>query len=281
MSLGSDDHRDREEKIQQACSGQYWAGLWGFDFELQLLWYTTAHWKAEQWIEGRRPRHYVAPSWSWASVIGLTELPGGLYSSIVCLPAKIISIHTEPIDDPMGGVRGGHLRIQGCLFPFAILLPGEIDDVNTFSDKDCYGVAISVGDNLSIHDANFTGDVSRESRSTCKLHCLVVAELTTTYSGIVLIPTNEKRGQFRRIGIIDFPKHFRAAEEDADEEQYPFDHWEIENLGHSSKAIFNQGPNDTILETTMDASSSERWAEYESYDGVNEQGFHCYTVEII
>lgn len=42
---------------------QYFAGLWGLDMELQLLWLVDDQSNGEH---SRRPQHYRAPSWSWA-----------------------------------------------------------------------------------------------------------------------------------------------------------------------------------------------------------------------
>ncbi len=51
-------------KVQKVLKCQYMAGLWARNIEGQLAW------KVVLPSISHRPSEYVAPSWSWASVVG-------------------------------------------------------------------------------------------------------------------------------------------------------------------------------------------------------------------
>ena len=95
-------------EIALPALGTYLAGLWKYQLPQALLWRST----------GRvidRPSQYLAPTWSWASIVtavwpfGL--LPGSKLMTSVC---RLIDITCTPnTSDVYGHVREGRLRISG------------------------------------------------------------------------------------------------------------------------------------------------------------------------
>jgi hypothetical protein len=87
----------------------YLAGLW-----LEGLWYTLS-WYRYRKENTERPKDYIAPSWSWASINAavnwLIQLPGIYIKKRV----EIIDAAVEHIGDPFGQVSHGWIRVTGLL----------------------------------------------------------------------------------------------------------------------------------------------------------------------
>ncbi|KAF2802742.1 uncharacterized protein BDZ99DRAFT_576624 [Mytilinidion resinicola] len=90
-------------EMSQVFKGdEYLAGTWKSQLPRALLWQTTGK-------QGtHRSQRYRAPSWSWASVDGEIQWQGVPLPSY---PATIDYALVSPIDDPLGRVDGGVLRI--------------------------------------------------------------------------------------------------------------------------------------------------------------------------
>jgi hypothetical protein len=92
---------------------QYYAGLWEDNMIFQLCWWV------QNYRQAKRPDQYVAPSWSWASVIGTVELG---HSSLpfrttdVIYLAKITDVQIQKTSvTSFGQIQGGYLTIIGNL----------------------------------------------------------------------------------------------------------------------------------------------------------------------
>lgn len=101
---------------------KYLAGMWECDFPRNLMWRLAAG--------GERTSTYVAPSWSWASTIGVVEdawTPGSRPEGgnpLDYRPWALESIDyhggdTELLDPrtPFGTVRSGHIILRGHIQP--------------------------------------------------------------------------------------------------------------------------------------------------------------------
>ena len=87
----------------------YLAGLWKNDLVRGLYWAKNSDY--EQALE--RPDVYLAPSWAWASVRGPIFHPE--IKSFVDGP-RVVHCKVETAGlDPLGQVRGGILKVHGCL----------------------------------------------------------------------------------------------------------------------------------------------------------------------
>ncbi|PQE30159.1 heterokaryon incompatibility protein [Rutstroemia sp. NJR-2017a WRK4] len=95
----------------------YAAGLWVWDLPRLLFWHT-----ANPAVKAR-PKEYLAPTWSWASVKGEVFFPT---RSMVNLKLQILSVRVDLKSTTLryGQVTGGELVVRGRL-KSAIWIPGE------------------------------------------------------------------------------------------------------------------------------------------------------------
>lgn len=99
--------------IQGMTRDDYFAGMWRRHLEYHLLWNTH-----QLDTERTRPKIYVAPSWSWASMIGRIE-PFICIRPDVPTMIQILDIKVQTVaSDIMGQVSGGSLRLRGWLKRF-------------------------------------------------------------------------------------------------------------------------------------------------------------------
>jgi hypothetical protein len=104
--------------MQRVVGDRYVAGLWVKDFIFHLTW--SMQWELTM-TSPYRPKEYVAPSWSWASVNGSTRFLGWWRTKddkeqIIRETATVSSIHLEYTDfDPFGRVKDGNVRMWGPL----------------------------------------------------------------------------------------------------------------------------------------------------------------------
>jgi hypothetical protein len=87
----------------------YLAGLW-----LEGLWYTLSWYRHER-ERTERPKDYIAPSWSWASINAgvnwLIQLP----STYIKRRVEILEAVVEHVGDPFGQVSHGWISVTGPL----------------------------------------------------------------------------------------------------------------------------------------------------------------------
>lgn len=92
----------------ELCS-PYLAGLW-----LEGLWYTLS-WYRDRRLETERPKDYIAPSWSWASLNAGVDWLIQLPRSSIMKRVEILDAVVENIGDPFGQVSHGWIRVKGPL----------------------------------------------------------------------------------------------------------------------------------------------------------------------
>lgn len=114
--------------FQRVLDDEYCAGLWKKDLLCSLLWNRSPRYPADQStrFELVRPSEYLAPSWSWASILGRTaaaiivnwKIRDALKTSADRM-AKIIGVHTIPKgEDLFGQVVSGELVLQA---PYSLI----------------------------------------------------------------------------------------------------------------------------------------------------------------
>jgi hypothetical protein len=168
----------------------YLAGLWKTNLVYQLPWSTSAT------EFGARPETYRAPSWSWASVDGVISSPHILSSYRTQVLAQVLEAYTIPVADPMGQVRSGSIRLRGRLCRAALKMKGPLPlEISLYSlDKTTYLGGASLDT-----DAGWLGAGTER-----EVHCMPMFQERTSHgremNGVLIEPTNFKRGQFRRIG---------------------------------------------------------------------------------
>jgi len=207
--------------VQQETQDQYLAGLWRKDIEVQLCW--------SQNSPGRRlPQHmnYRAPSWSWASVddegfVSYPLMPESKKSQYK-LYAHVVDAYVIPSGrNLLGKVSGGQLTI-GCTSILSGKLYGrrahfyevevssesrEVFRVYPDSDEDVGHTVYILPLIQTVEDFQAEKDHEDNSRSIW---------------GLLLAPSNKKKGEYRRTGSI----HFHA-----------FDAWHRDVLYRFDKAL--------------------------------------------
>ena len=238
----------------------------------------------------------MAPTWSWASVIGSIQNPFQYRFEDSNFPVKVLEVHVEPAGDPVTQIKNGTLRVQGRLFPIILNCTDDSWEEGTLQATSLTTLNSILLQNIDLNLDVDDPPVGLETR----LHCLLIHERpaaldTGYYSGLLLQPTLSKRGQFRRIGTFTRSSGSYASE---DEDQSSSDTDSPRNRRQSdafvkfdSLHLTNTDDHSEISDPTFsyppgigigaDTTTPESWFEYESYDGVNSEGHHLYTIEII
>jgi hypothetical protein len=98
-------------KIAKKVQSQYLAGLWRENLGHGLFWQTVS--------TAIRPKEYLAPSWSWASLDGRVYWPlNRVFKSCneCCMYCTILDAKTTPVGlDPYGAVKDAFLKVRGVL----------------------------------------------------------------------------------------------------------------------------------------------------------------------
>jgi hypothetical protein len=161
-----------------------------------------------------RPNGYIAPSWSWASLIGPIRwswsfLPHEKIEDM----SSIISINTEPLaKDAFGQVKSGTLKIKGKLRKLDAkeITPAWMNNSPNRQDlfANVNGIPSKVG--------SISFDVSAEAQqgTIFGLACTRIGEHPVIF-GLALVPVGGEQGkaQFRRVGRINTAE--RTWREDA------------------------------------------------------------------
>jgi hypothetical protein len=180
--------------FQQITKDQYLAGMWRSGLESTLCWRVGV-----DTVELDRPSEERAPTWSWASVDGKIDLPSPSFH--VELHAKVVNVSVEPKgEDCFGQVRGGLLELE-C----EVILWGMIGRNKDTQVPGEHPVAIG----KSIVGLKFYWD-SRQYVSTGLHFFFIPVEsvpgsrglLATRIHGIVVQPTGDRQGQYRRVGVF-------------------------------------------------------------------------------
>ncbi|KAL7621895.1 hypothetical protein AAE478_007395 [Parahypoxylon ruwenzoriense] len=105
-------------EFHRATGDTYVAGLWNMDIIQGLTWTRTPLRKKlpNGYIEEEPtlPKHYLAPSWSWASILGRKVLfMANSQFDYVQRFAEVLDISIQPAThDPFGAVRGGSITLR-------------------------------------------------------------------------------------------------------------------------------------------------------------------------
>jgi hypothetical protein len=109
-----------QQLLDTRRGGRYLAGLWEINLAHQLCWMIhNAH---------RRPKEYVAPSWSWASVFGLVYYfnRNDWEQQKSKIDAEIMEVNCKSVvdGDSTGSVVAGHLKLRGWCGKMRALIRG-------------------------------------------------------------------------------------------------------------------------------------------------------------
>lgn len=145
------------DAFHRATGEEYMAGVWKGDFIRSLNWKRrTPFWKRDQeeLMYAHEKSGYIAPSWSWASVMGgevkfSPAMPNTSISESNYKPiqtARVLSAWTEPAtSDKHGGVSNGEIILRGPYIevphpsyppPANSTLPHLHQYIHTFTGRD-------------------------------------------------------------------------------------------------------------------------------------------------
>jgi hypothetical protein len=107
--------------FQHILNDEYCAGLWKKDILSTLMWNRSPRYPADSStrFDLARPSGYLAPSWSWTSILGKQSTMSNSWQTREALQVsahsvtKIVSLRTFPKGaDPFGQVTGGELVLH-------------------------------------------------------------------------------------------------------------------------------------------------------------------------
>jgi hypothetical protein len=172
--------------IQATTNDEYVAGMWKEWIERQLAWSPSE--------EFRPIPNTSCPSWSWASGIGAVSLPLVWFSGNTNSPAYI-TLHDLQVQyfstNTFRDVKSAVIRLRCSYFLRAVLEPvGNSPDVYY---KAKFGVERFEDVYLKIDNPDMV-----KKAQAISTYVLVIDEK----SGILLEPTAQATGQYRRIGSL-------------------------------------------------------------------------------
>jgi hypothetical protein len=196
--------------LQAQNKDDYLAGMWRKDLESQLCWRADYH-------SLSRPKVYLAPSWSWASILGHVFFTQ--HEDKKTKLVRVLSAHTilEDKDYKFGKVTSGVLRLSVesliCVIERTTGLPGESGDIYTPSGDVILRHSSVIWDcredprnNLYFlplteesHGDDELSDIYGEDSGGCE------EPMVYRLDGLVLEATDTpKRAEYRRVGYLEF-----------------------------------------------------------------------------
>lgn len=174
----------------------YLAGLWSWRLAVQLLWQISR--------DGQRVIG-IAPSWSWASVIGRLHGNSGSLNRTRQTDGRYIFDITDYRTLPEGEdefqkLRGGYIRGQGWLWKIGNA-PDRLSKItwfpSTFGDRESYNIPASFDDG--------------KDKTTATQYLLpILSERYGCVEGLILARDGDAAGTFVRIGHFKMACHARA-----------------------------------------------------------------------
>jgi hypothetical protein len=196
---------------------RYLAGLWSDNLVASLLWYSAWHPAGGQPvfhpespapIFHRRQEEYIAPSWSWAAIVGHVRYETWIFTALDPDPlagpnaayvARVLEAETVPSGrDTFGELKSGFVRLQGKIKP--AVTQGE-----GFKRQDREGIYdMHEGKLREVGMIKFDVPADSPEGRLKIIVCLCLmprAERFGDTVGLALVPTGGK-DEFRRVGLI-------------------------------------------------------------------------------
>jgi hypothetical protein len=193
-------------KVRNLSPRDYLAGLWRPDLPAQLLWFVL-----DPWGNNTKSLPYIAPSWSWASLVTNKMFPVFLSrdSTVADLVDASMSLKTT---DPFGELTSGYIRLRGpmCKLSRRISpLTGavELDLLGTYHKRNVIRTRwdyvelpeeISTPEDRDCHCKNLTPP---------HLYLFLIkgkqGKVPDSRSGLILQPIDGGKGKYQRLGYFD------------------------------------------------------------------------------
>jgi hypothetical protein len=194
------------ESWQQQLQDEYFAGLWRMNLIRGLLWHVGA--RSELHDQHANPARYVAPSWSWASIIGRVEtLPA--YINILKSLAVVLDVVIESTGpSKFGQLKAGYIDLHGRIARV------KVDPVKFQQERDRHNAFLIPLRNEAVHprdSVSVTIDVAAHDAPTAEadywyLMPLAMCQSSITSNpelfGLVLREIEPRLKRCRRIGLF-------------------------------------------------------------------------------
>lgn len=179
----------------------YYAGMWEDKLIYQLLW-TVSDRKQEN-VASERSMPYIAPSWSWASVVGpVTMFYGGqtTYETNMAPLAKVDEVEVQKVGmTSFRQIKGGRLAIKGQMHTVMFETTGP--------NRDDYQLSHASNTVRNQHEPNILR-VTFDGRSNPKMQTAIFFPICEVFSdegfimGLLLEPLKKESRQYRRLGTM-------------------------------------------------------------------------------
>ncbi|TVY44704.1 hypothetical protein LOCC1_G004620 [Lachnellula occidentalis] len=196
-------------KIQDQRHDECFAGLWKRKIETELLWKLTQ--------PSLRPAVYVAPSWSWASLNGTVQADRFHVPNTAELDERkelyihVMDVYVNPCgDDPLGELRGGSISLL-CR---TLIFVTSLDPDHPHPDGR-YGTRIKARikgkDEYVELDLSVFWDCEESLEEAYLLPFYYVLLIRGLIFGLVIVPTGQEQGQYRRVGLFRSPRDYQRG----------------------------------------------------------------------
>jgi hypothetical protein len=181
------------KKLQATRQCDYFAGIWGDNIMMDLLW-----WRAGE-AANFNPHRYLAPTWSWASQPGkvswdsITSWQKDIYFDSKFQPdAVCVSISTMPVgDDRLGEVISGELQLQGLCLSAVILQNEDLLSMHRLKLKD-----------ISFSEIKWQPDVNPCQLPDKNVTIIYMGTDTNYPVWLVIVRMSMEREEYKRVGIV-------------------------------------------------------------------------------
>ena len=191
------------EDIQSFTTDTYFADIWKSCFVWHLCWATQQQANETQGIIPRRASEYRAPSWSWLSIDGNTDIILN-YDSVMSM-VEILHVDIQNTsENRFSSIKSGHILGCGILKPARwgyksgnierhLLLDGQSIWLRDFWDQACPQLMMDVGVDEPCSDVLCLPPLSRQYPAESEVK---------QYVGIILIDASRRNDEYRRIGVF-------------------------------------------------------------------------------
>jgi hypothetical protein len=181
------------ERMQLILDDTYLAGLWRRHLARHLLWRCFDRNSSE-------PRQYVAPSWSWASLIGEVHLRGNIDFTTGRDMIDIINTHVElATKNAFGQVKSGTISLRGKLFRL-VTVQEKDQQPSSLTPAIWAECLVPAKNSVFEFDVKIVAG-TRIPRNHNNLLGLLVADNLRVFEGVLLQATDSV-GHFRRLGLF-------------------------------------------------------------------------------
>ncbi|KAN0110247.1 HET domain containing protein [Hyaloscypha variabilis] len=197
--------------MKRSFNCRYLAGLWDDHLDRQLTWKNSS---TADSAPLSRPKAYIAPSWSWASLNGPVSLGDeGPFIKLPWIPVRkipirILEAEIETVDGTeMSSAVAGYLKVAGQLTPVEGSSMLKRTGQRTWTRNQCVREVGGAGTRfipnedggVGYYDLDFDGE---ELQTVCYCLPTICRGRASYFSGILLKPVGMAKGVFRRVGVF-------------------------------------------------------------------------------